>query len=74
VDRQLADREADRQAADPSFVQQRSALSRLEGETVNKTVRGFNVVLWQARDQGYALVSDLDLRELLELRAAIGPP
>jgi hypothetical protein len=31
-------------------------------------------VLWQARDQGYALVSDLDLRELLELQAAIGPP
>jgi anti-sigma factor RsiW len=34
---------------------------------VMRTVRGFNVALWRADDLGYALVSDLDLREFLEL-------
>lgn len=34
-------------------------------------VRGFNVALWQAGGQGYALVSDLNLPELLELQAEI---
>ncbi len=29
--------------------------------------RGFNVVLWRAEELGYALVSDLDARELREL-------
>lgn len=37
-------------------------------------VRGFSVALWKAGDQGYALVSDLNLRELLELQAEIAPP
>jgi anti-sigma factor RsiW len=37
-------------------------------------VRGFSVALWKAGGQGYALVSDLDLRELLELQAQIGSP
>ena len=37
-------------------------------------VRGFSVALWQADGQGYALVSDLDLRELLELQAEIASP
>jgi anti-sigma factor RsiW len=36
-----------------------------------RTVRGFNVVLWKTNGQGYALISDLDLSELLELQAAI---
>jgi anti-sigma factor RsiW len=37
-------------------------------------VRGFSVALWKANGQGYALVSDLELRELLELQAAIASP
>lgn len=39
------------------------------------TARGFNVVLWQAGGMGYALVSDLDARELLDLgkKLAGGP-
>ncbi|HXK24247.1 MAG TPA: zf-HC2 domain-containing protein [Myxococcota bacterium] len=36
-----------------------------------QTVRGFHVALWQDEEQGYALVSDLDLKELLELQAQI---
>jgi anti-sigma factor RsiW len=39
-----------------------------------RIVRGFSVALWKAGDQGYALVSDLDLRELLELQAEIASP
>jgi anti-sigma factor RsiW len=37
--------------------------------------RGFNVILWRAEGLGYALVSDLDGRELLQLGAklAAGP-
>ena len=35
--------------------------------------RGFNVVLWRAGKLGYALVSDLDPAELLELGARISP-
>ena len=34
-------------------------------------VRGFGVALWKAGDQGYALVSDLNLPELLELQREI---
>jgi anti-sigma factor RsiW len=34
-------------------------------------VRGFNVILWRANDQGYALVSDLNLPELMDLQARI---
>jgi len=37
-------------------------------------VRGFSVALWSAGDQGYALVSDLNLPELLELQAEIASP
>ena len=37
-------------------------------------VRGFSVALWSADGQGYALVSDLNLRELLELQAEIAAP
>jgi anti-sigma factor RsiW len=39
-----------------------------------QTLRGFNVALWKVGDQGYALVSDLNLNELLELQAAIASP
>jgi anti-sigma factor RsiW len=39
-----------------------------------RQVRGFNVVLWRANDQGYALVSDLNLTELLELQKQIAAP
>jgi len=39
-----------------------------------RTVRGFSVALWQAGGQGYVLVSDLDLSELLELQAEIASP
>jgi hypothetical protein len=38
------------------------------------TVRGFSVAFWMAGGQGYALVSDLNLRELLELQAEIASP
>jgi anti-sigma factor RsiW len=37
-------------------------------------LRGFNVVLWRAGDLGYALVSDLDARELRALAARLQPP
>jgi anti-sigma factor RsiW len=37
----------------------------------SSTVRGFNVVLWRTNDQGYALVSDLGLSELLLLEQRI---
>ncbi len=33
--------------------------------------RGFNILLWRAGDLGYALVSDLDARELRELGARL---
>jgi anti-sigma factor RsiW len=36
-----------------------------------QVVRGFSVALWKAGDQGYALVSDLNQPELLELQAKI---
>jgi len=36
-----------------------------------RIVRGFSVALWKTGDQGYALVSDLNLPELLELRGEI---
>ena len=39
--------------------------------THTENVRGFNVVLWSEGEQGYALVSDLNLRELLDLKARI---
>jgi anti-sigma factor RsiW len=39
-----------------------------------QTVRGFNVALWRTDGQGYALVSDLNLPELLELQAEIAAP
>ncbi|HME68678.1 MAG TPA: hypothetical protein VKM54_02285 [Myxococcota bacterium] len=39
-----------------------------------RTVRGFSVALWKEGDQGYALVSDLNLRELLDLQAEIASP
>ena len=40
-------------------------------ELRTQTVRGFHVALWQDEGQGYALVSDLDLQELLELQRQI---
>ncbi|HVN40116.1 MAG TPA: hypothetical protein VMW19_18290 [Myxococcota bacterium] len=40
-------------------------------ELRTQTVRGFHVALWQQEGQGYALVSDLDMQELLELQAQI---
>ncbi len=36
-----------------------------------KVERGFNVVLWRAEELGYALVSDLDSRELFELAVKV---
>jgi anti-sigma factor RsiW len=38
------------------------------------TLRGFNVALWSAGGQGFALVSDLELAELLELQEQIAAP
>jgi anti-sigma factor RsiW len=35
------------------------------------TVRGFSVALWKAGGQGYALISDLNLPELLQLQGEI---
>jgi len=37
-------------------------------------VRGFSVALWKAEGQGYALVSDLNRPEILELQAKIASP
>jgi anti-sigma factor RsiW len=36
-----------------------------------QAVRGFNTAVWREGDQGYALVSDLNLSELLELKRQI---
>jgi anti-sigma factor RsiW len=36
------------------------------------TLRGFNVALWRAGDLGYALVSDVDARDLAELARRLG--
>lgn len=38
------------------------------------TQRGFHVLLWRDADLGYALVSDLDERELTQLAAKIASP
>jgi anti-sigma factor RsiW len=40
-------------------------------EAYTTAVRGFGVVLWRRGDLGYALVSDLDPRELFDLAAKI---
>jgi anti-sigma factor RsiW len=37
-------------------------------------VRGFNVLAWRAGDLGYALVSDVDTRDLSELGRRLGAP
>jgi anti-sigma factor RsiW len=39
-----------------------------------ETVRGFNLVLWRSGGQGYALVSDLSLPELVALQKLIAAP
>jgi anti-sigma factor RsiW len=36
------------------------------------SVRGFNVIVWRAHDLGYALVSDVDARDLAELARRLG--
>jgi hypothetical protein len=36
-------------------------------------VRGFNVAVWRAGDQGFALASELSLLELLELQKRLVP-
>jgi len=41
-------------------------------EVYRSGARGFTVVLWRAHGLGYALVSDADPRELLELAARFG--
>jgi anti-sigma factor RsiW len=38
------------------------------------TQRGFHVLLWREADLGYALVSDLDQRELVQLATKIASP
>lgn len=40
-------------------------------EPQTRIVHGFNVVLWRQEDQGFALVSDLNLAELLNLQQRI---
>jgi anti-sigma factor RsiW len=40
--------------------------------TRTTSVRGFNVMLWRAGDLGYALVSDVDARDLAELARRLG--
>jgi anti-sigma factor RsiW len=40
-------------------------------EAYRKTERGFNVILWRAGDLGYALVSDVDPKELADLAAKL---
>ncbi len=39
-----------------------------------RSLRGFNVIVWRSGDLGYALVADLDARELRTLAARLGPP
>lgn len=39
-----------------------------------QTIRGFNVMLWRAGEQGYALASDLNLPELGALQKLIAAP
>jgi anti-sigma factor RsiW len=39
-----------------------------------ESIRGFNAILWQAGDLGYALVSDLNARELHRLADRLSPP
>jgi anti-sigma factor RsiW len=42
--------------------------------TGERSVRGFNVVIWRSGDLGYALVSDLGAPELRGLAARFSPP
>jgi anti-sigma factor RsiW len=42
--------------------------------TRERRARGFTVLVWRAGDLGYALVSDLDARELRTLAARFAPP
>ena len=44
------------------------------GRRAENSLRGFNVVLWRAGDLGYALVSDLNARELRTLAERLSPP
>ena len=37
-------------------------------------VRGFNLLVWRRGDLGYALVSDLNVGELMMLQARLAPP
>ena len=39
-----------------------------------QTIRGFSLALWRSGEQGYALVSDLNLPELLDLQKLIASP
>ena len=55
------------------FVVQREGLA-FPTDLHTQSVRGFSVALWSAGEQGYALVSDLNLPELLELQARIATP
>jgi anti-sigma factor RsiW len=50
-------------------------LERVGGHEVYRaSSRGFTVLLWQANGLGYALVSDADPREVLEIAARFSPP
>jgi anti-sigma factor RsiW len=42
------------------------------GARQTTNVRGFNVIVWRAHDLGYALVSDVDARDLAELARRLG--
>jgi anti-sigma factor RsiW len=44
------------------------------GERAERTLRGFNTVLWRRGDLGYALVSDLNAAELRALADRLSPP
>jgi len=55
------------------FVVQREGLA-FPASLRTESVRGFNVALWSAGEQGYALVSDMNLPELLELQAKLAAP
>jgi anti-sigma factor RsiW len=47
---------------------------RLPRRVKERSLRGFTVVVWRAGDLGYALVSDLDARELHTLAARLAAP
>jgi anti-sigma factor RsiW len=56
------------------FVFRADGLSWPSGQDADRRWRGFSVLFWRAGDLGYALVSDIDRAELVDLRARLTAP